>query len=207
MLTAPVIPLYVYLLTILLMVVLQVVWNIYFLRLVRKHYRKLLSRQKQEVAISENEVKEVVQPVVDKPEFPLPEPKSSYFPVEEKPMVEKSKDERLLEKTMFYIEKNLSKSDFSVEELSSELGMSRVHLYKRILAITGKTPLELIRSVRMKRAARYLSEEPCTVTEVALKVGINNPKIFSKYFKEEFGVLPSVYQVEKKKGNHIQIDT
>lgn len=200
MLTAPVIPLYVYLLTILLMVVLQVVWNIYFLRLVRKHYRKLLSRQKQEAEISENEVKEVAQPVVDKPETPLPEPQSSYFPVEEKPMVEKSKDERLLEKTMFYIEKNLSKSDFSVEELSSELGMSRVHLYKRILAITGKTPLELIRSVRMKRAARYLSVEPCTVTEVALKVGINNPKIFSKYFKEEFGVLPSVYQVEKKKG-------
>lgn len=103
-------------------------------------------------------------------------------------------DERLIDHAVKFVEDNISRSDFSVEELSRQLGMSRVHLYKKLLAITGKTPIEFIRVIRLKRAAQLLCESRQNVSEIAYKVGFNNPKYFSKYFKEEFGVLPSVYQ-------------
>ncbi len=110
-----------------------------------------------------------------------------------------SLDERLIEKAIKYVEDNISRSELSVEELSSELGMSRVHLYKKLLQITGKTPIEFIRVIRLKRAAQLLRESQLHVSEVAFEVGFNNPKYFSRYFKEEFGVLPSVYQGKKGK--------
>lgn len=110
-----------------------------------------------------------------------------------------SLDEKLIEKAIKYVEDNISRSELSVEELSSELGMSRVHLYKKLLQITGKTPIEFIRVIRLKRAAQLLRESQLHVSEVAFEVGFNNPKYFSRYFKDEFGVLPSVYQEKKGK--------
>lgn len=105
-----------------------------------------------------------------------------------------SLDEQLIEKAIKYVEENIARSELSVEELSRELGMSRVHLYKKLLQITGKTPIEFIRIIRLKRAAQLLRKSQLHVSEVAYAVGFNNPKYFSRYFKEEFGVLPSVYQ-------------
>lgn len=103
-------------------------------------------------------------------------------------------DEKLIERAILYVEENLSRSDLSVESLSRELGMSRVHLYKKLLQITGKTPIEFIRVIRLKRAAQLLRESQMHISEIAFEVGFNNPKYFSRYFKEEFGMLPSVYQ-------------
>ncbi len=105
-----------------------------------------------------------------------------------------SLDEQLVEKAVKYVEDNMQRSDLTVEELSRGLGMSRVHLYKKLLALTGKTPVEFIRVMRLKRAAQYLRESQLTVAEIAYKLGFNNPKYFSKYFKEEFGISPSEYQ-------------
>ena len=110
-----------------------------------------------------------------------------------------SVDEKLIEKAIRYVEDNISRSDLSVEELARELGMSRVHLYKRLLQITGKSPIEFIRVIRLKRAAQLLRESQLHVSEVAYEVGFNQPKYFSRYFKEEFGVLPSVYQEKEGK--------
>lgn len=110
-----------------------------------------------------------------------------------------SLDEKLIEKAIKYVEDNMSRSELSVEELSRELGMSRVHLYKKLLQITGKTPIEFIRVIRLKRAAQLLRESQLHVSEVAFEVGFNNPKYFSRYFKDEFGVLPSVYQEKEGK--------
>jgi AraC-like DNA-binding protein len=93
----------------------------------------------------------------------------------------------------------MDRADLSVEELSRHLGMSRVHLYKRMRQITGKTPIEFIRVLRLKRAAQLLRESQQNVSEIAYQVGFNNPKYFSSYFKEEFGVLPSVYQEQEGK--------
>ena len=111
---------------------------------------------------------------------------------------DESVDEKLLGAAMKYVESNISRSDLSVEELSRELGMSRVNLYKRLVAMTGKTPIEFIRVIRLKHAAKLLRETRMNISEVAYQVGFNNPKYFTKYFKEEFGMLPSVYQEKEK---------
>lgn len=105
-----------------------------------------------------------------------------------------SLDEILIKKAIRYVEDNISRCELSVEELSRELGMSRVQLYKKLISLTGKSPIEFIRVIRLKRAAQFLRESQRNVSEIAYQVGFNNPKYFSKYFKQEFGVLPSVYQ-------------
>ena len=112
-------------------------------------------------------------------------------------------DEKLIRRAIKYVEDNISRSDLSVEEMSRELGMSRVHLYKKLMSITGKSPIEFIRVLRLKRAAQLLTDKAQNVSEVAYQVGFNNPKYFSRYFKEEFGVTPSVYQnnIESEKPN------
>ena len=126
--------------------------------------------------------------------------KSHHF-IEPKPSEVEvtSLDEKLIADAIRYVEANMARSDLSVEELSHELGMSRAHLYKKLLQITGKTPIEFIRIIRLKRAAQLLRESQQNVSEIAYQLGSNNPKYFSKYFKEEFGVLPSVYQEKEGK--------
>ncbi|MCM1332535.1 MAG: response regulator [Bacteroides sp.] len=103
-------------------------------------------------------------------------------------------DEQFINKAKKYVEENISRSDLSVEELSRALGMSRVHLYKKILKLTEKTPIEFIRILRLKRAAQYLRESQLNISEIAYKLGFNNPKYFSRYFQEEYGMPPSEYQ-------------
>lgn len=103
-------------------------------------------------------------------------------------------DEKLIQNAIKLVEDNIGDSDFSVEKLSKELGISRVHLYKKMVSITGKSPIEFIRIIRLKRAAQLLSESQLQIAEIAYLVGFNNPKNFSKYFKEEFDILPSQYQ-------------
>lgn len=110
-----------------------------------------------------------------------------------------SLDEKLIKKALEEVEKNMSNPEFSVEKLSRELGMSRVHLYKKLTALTGKTPIEFIRIMRLKRAAQYLEKSQLTVSEVAYEVGFNDPRYFSRYFKSEFGILPSQYANSGKK--------
>jgi DNA-binding response OmpR family regulator len=109
-----------------------------------------------------------------------------------------SLDEKLIEKAIKMVEDRISDPDFSVEDLSFELGMSRVHLYKKLISLTGKSPIEFIRTIRLQRAAQLLEKSQLTVAEVAYKVGFNNPKYFAKYFKEQFDILPSLYAAHKK---------
>ena len=108
-----------------------------------------------------------------------------------------SLDEKLIEKAIKYVEDNMSRTELSVEELSRELGMSRVHLYKKLLQITGKTPIEFIRVIRLKRAAQLLRESQLHVSEVAFEVGFNNSAVISRMnlvFYPPF--------TRKKKGNN-----
>jgi YesN/AraC family two-component response regulator len=108
-------------------------------------------------------------------------------------------DTKFIENAIKCVEKNVSSPDFSVEHLGRELGISRAYLYKKIVALTGKSPLEFIRSIRLQHAAQLLERSQLTVAEIAYQVGFNNPKYFSRYFKEEFNMLPSQY-ANKKKG-------
>jgi signal transduction histidine kinase/ligand-binding sensor domain-containing protein/DNA-binding response OmpR family regulator len=117
-----------------------------------------------------------------------------------------SLDEKLIQKALDLVEQNMSNSDFSVKKLSRELGMSRVHLYKKLSSLTGKTPIEFIRIIRLKRAARLLEKSQLTISEIAYEVGFNNPKYFAKYFKAEFNILPSQYAINKRKNQNIPIN-
>lgn len=104
-----------------------------------------------------------------------------------------SLDEKLVSDATKYVEGNLSNADISVETMSEAMGMSRVHLYKRLLSVTGMTPSEFIRRIRLLRAEQLLRKSQLTVSEVSYQVGFNNPRYFSKYFKEMYGVMPSQY--------------
>jgi signal transduction histidine kinase/ligand-binding sensor domain-containing protein/DNA-binding response OmpR family regulator len=105
-----------------------------------------------------------------------------------------SMDEKFVKKAVALVEANLSSSEFLVEDLCREMGMSRVYFYKKILSLTDKTPSEFIRFIRLKRAADLLEKSQLFVNEVAFQVGFNDPKYFRKYFKDEYGVSPNEYK-------------
>lgn len=107
-----------------------------------------------------------------------------------------SLDEQLIDKAVSAVEENMDNSDFSVEELSSYVGMSRGHLYKKLMLITGKSPIEFIRIIRIKRGRQLLEQGQHNISQVAYQIGLS-PKQFAKYFKEEFGCLPSEYDKNK----------
>lgn len=104
-----------------------------------------------------------------------------------------SLDETLIENAIRIVEENISNIEFSVETLSVALGLSRGHLYKKLMAITGKGPTEFIRTIRLKRGRQLLEKSQLQIAEIAYEVGFNSPKRFAKYFREEFGSLPSEY--------------
>jgi len=103
-------------------------------------------------------------------------------------------DEKFVKKAVALVEENLSRSEFLVEDLCREMGMSRVYFYKKILSLTDKTPSEFIRFIRLKRAADLLEKSQLFVNEIAFQVGFNDPKYFRKYFKVEFGLSPNEYK-------------
>jgi signal transduction histidine kinase/ligand-binding sensor domain-containing protein/DNA-binding response OmpR family regulator len=105
-----------------------------------------------------------------------------------------SMDVKFVKKAVALVEGNISSSEFLVEDLCREMGMSRVYFYKKILSLTDKTPSEFIRFIRLKRAAELLEKSQLFVNEVAYQVGFNDPKYFRKYFKDEFGVSPNEYK-------------
>jgi len=109
-----------------------------------------------------------------------------------------SVDEKFLKQALEAVEKQMDNPDFSVEDISRDMCMNRVTFYRKILSLTGKTPIEFIRSIRLKRAAQLLEKSGLSVSEIAYEVGFNSPKVFTKFFKEEFKVLPSQYANSKK---------
>ncbi len=104
-----------------------------------------------------------------------------------------SLDEKLMEKAIKAVEEHMGDAEFSVELLGESLGLSRGHLYKKLKVITGKGPAEFIRIIRLKRGRQLLEKSQMQISEIAYEVGFNSPKIFTKYFREEFGILPSEY--------------
>ena len=100
----------------------------------------------------------------------------------------------LLDNILKAVEDNLSEPDFDVQHLAEKVNMSRSTLTRKLKAITGLTPLEYIRRVKMQHACRMLKNSHTTVNEVALALGYYNRKYFTACFKEEYGLTPSEYQ-------------
>ncbi len=103
-------------------------------------------------------------------------------------------DQKFIQELQEIIEKNLSDPDFNVEALSKKLYMNRATIYRKIMALTGESPTQFIRSYRLKRAAQLLRAKFGNVTEVALEVGFSNMAYFARCFKDKFHQLPSTYQ-------------
>lgn len=102
-------------------------------------------------------------------------------------------DEQFIGKAIQIVEERMSDTDFSVEILGAELGMSRSHLYKKLMVITGKGPADFIRIIRLKRSKQLLKESQKQIAEIAYEVGFSSPKRFTVNFKNEFGLSPSDY--------------
>lgn len=105
-----------------------------------------------------------------------------------------SKDEEFMKHAISCIEKNMADPDYMTDNLASDVAMSRMSLYRKVKAVTGQTPADFIRTVRLKYAARLLKTGELTVTEVCEKTGFATPQNFTKRFREMFGVLPSQYK-------------
>lgn len=88
------------------------------------------------------------------------------------------------------IQDNLADSDLSVEKIGDEIGLSRVQLYRKVKAVTGLSPVELLRKARLERARHLLQTTDRTISEVAYAVGFSTPSYFTKCYKEEYGTLP-----------------
>lgn len=108
-------------------------------------------------------------------------------------------DDKFMQRVLEIVEKHLSEASFSVEMLSRELCMNRVSVYRRIFSLTGHSPIEFIRTVRLQRAAQLLIQTEMNITEVAYEVGFNNPKYFARYFKIAYNMLPSAYASAMRK--------
>ena len=108
----------------------------------------------------------------------------------------KSPDEKLLEKVMSVINKNLGNSDLSVDKIADEVGISRVHLHRKMKELTGQTPHDFIRNIRLKKAATLLSSGDMNVSEVMYACGFSNAASFSTVFKKLYGVSPRDYMNE-----------
>lgn len=89
------------------------------------------------------------------------------------------------------VEARMAKSDLSVEDIAAEMNLSRVQLYRKVKAITGSTPVEHLRRARLAKAREMLTTTEMSVSEAAYACGFTAPSYFTKYYKEEFGTLPS----------------
>ena len=105
-----------------------------------------------------------------------------------------SSDEILLKKIITYINENISNSDLNVEMIANTVGISRVHLYRKLKELTNQPASDLIKNIRLKQAADLLASKPISIAEVAYAVGFSNLSTFSTNFKNLYGVPPKKYQ-------------
>ena len=105
----------------------------------------------------------------------------------------KSADEKFINQALKVIEKNMGDCNFDVNNFYPEMNMSRMQLFRKLKALVNQTPSELIRNMRLKRAAQLMKQNFGNVAEITYEVGFNNLSYFAKCFKEKFGVLPSEF--------------
>jgi len=126
------------------------------------------------------------QIITSKPDFALP------------PLEIKSQEELFMQNLIELMNQNLDNFDLNIDFLASELGMSRTVFFNKLKSLTGFSPVEFVREVRFERAAEYFRETQLTVSEVSYRVGIEDPRYFSRCFKHKFGSTPSEYRQTDK---------
>ena len=115
------------------------------------------------------------------------------------PIEVQSPDDKLMERIMRVINENLSNPNLTVEMITTEVGISRVHLHRKLKELTNQTTRDFIRNIRLKQAAELLSKKRYTIAEVADLTGFTNPNNFSTAFKDLYGMPPSIYMEQHLK--------
>ena len=105
----------------------------------------------------------------------------------------KSPDEHLMERVMKVINENLSNPELNIEFVADKVGISRVHFHRKMKELTGQTPRDYLKSIRMKKASKLLSEKRLDITDVSIATGFKSISTFSTTFKAVFGVTPTEY--------------
>ena len=118
---------------------------------------------------------------------------SHSISLDPKTVTDSTPDEKFLNEIIGFIEKNIDNSEYTIDSLAADVVMSRMSLYRKMKSLTGQTPADFIRTVRLKTAAKLLKTEKCNVSEACYRTGFASPQNFTKHFKEMFGVLPSQY--------------
>ena len=113
-------------------------------------------------------------------------------------IIVEERDRHLLDVMNTWLYDHLSSPTLSVDELADAMGYRRSVFFKKVKALTGQTPADYIRTLRMQRAAELLRDETITVAQVCYKVGINDPHYFAKMFKQQYGISPKKYQQGKQ---------
>ena len=94
---------------------------------------------------------------------------------------------------MDFTEKAWNKTDFKVDDFGKYLGLSKSQLYRKLKALTGKSPNTFLKEYRLDRAISLLNKNENNISEIAFETGFNSPSYFSKCFLETYGILPSSY--------------
>lgn len=129
-----------------------------------------------------------------KPSVPDSSAVTTRLMPDERPLSED--DNRLIAQATETVEAHLADAEFSVERFSEEMNLSRSALYKKLMNETGQSPLEFMRSIRLQHGLQLLRQGNMSVAEIAYKTGLS-PKQFSKFFKEQYGCLPSQYKKKR----------
>ncbi|MFV0471338.1 MAG: two-component regulator propeller domain-containing protein [Paludibacteraceae bacterium] len=109
-----------------------------------------------------------------------------------------SMDEQFLKNAVQTVEEKLADDSFNFDEFATDMASAKSTLHRKLKSLTGLSPGEFIRNIRLKHAARMLENNTGTISEIAFAVGFNDPKYFSRCFKNEFGMTPKEYQNSKK---------
>ena len=123
---------------------------------------------------------------------------AAMLQLEAKNVVIVNEDEQLLQSCINYIRENMDEPGLNVEDISKKMNMSRNSLHRKIKVMTGSSPVELIKTIRMKQAALLLEKSNVTVSEVAYRVGYSSLSYFSSAFNNYWGVSPTQYQKTKR---------
>lgn len=159
---------------IVLMMAIAMVWRAYLQT--RKTIRQRQMMNEEQLLFYTDANRRKVVEIFSTPQEKLPAPKKQ--------------DTLFAEQLNDAIRKNMSNPNLKMEELGEKMGLGRVQLYRKVKAITGVTPVELLRKMRLQEAYVLLGSTTKTIAEIAFEVGFNTPGYFSKCFKEEYGKLP-----------------
>ena len=167
---------------VLLMVAFAMMWRAYVQT--RKAIRQRQSLNEEETLFFTNPDSRTLRQVFETPKEEMPAPRSQ--------------DTIFAETLNEAIRRNMSNPNLKMDDLGDEMGLSRVQLYRKVKAITGLTPVELLRQIRLQQGYVLLTTTNKTVAEIAFEVGFNTPSYFSKCFKEQYGKLPGALRANEE---------